>query len=84
MTQPTAPPVGSGFTVTTQRQTRNLSGGGNFTEGYEVGFTTGNGAQGTVFIPMAQYNAQNVYNAIAARVLQLDEIGAIAAPPAAS
>lgn len=64
----------SGWTVTTQRETQELIAGGRFEKGVEVGFRTGYGVDGTVFLPYSMFTPANVSAAINARAAMLDGI----------
>lgn len=67
------------WTVTSQQQTMQLDTNGRPTQGYAVYFTTGLGVNGSVFIPLAQYNPVNVRAAIAAHAHQLDLVQQLSA-----
>lgn len=68
------PPVG-GWRVTSQTPgARAVAGVNGPVAGYTVGFVTGNGVNGSVFVPSASYSADNVKAAIAAQVAQLDAV----------
>lgn len=71
------PPVG-GWSVTTQTpQTRAVPGQPLPVAGYTVGFVTGYGVNGSVFLPASNYSADAVKAAIAAQVAQLDAVSAL-------
>lgn len=71
------PPVG-GWKVTSQtQQTRAVVGQNAPVPGYTIGFVTGYGVNGTVFVPTGQYSADTVKAAIAAQVAQLDQVSAL-------
>lgn len=71
---PNLPPPG-GWRVTTQQPaTRVIPGSGQPVAGYSVGFITSDGTNGTVFIPLPQYTADNVKAAIASQVAAIDAV----------
>jgi len=70
-TQPTAPPQ---WTVTTQQEVTQPDATGRYVQGVKVGFQTVEGILGSVFIPDAQYSAQNVQQAVQARVDQMRSV----------
>lgn len=77
MTQANTPPVG-GWRVTGQRQTKVPGPGGtSFVDAIEVNYVTGYGVNGTVTLPMSQYNLPNVQAAISGQVAQLDAVSAL-------
>lgn len=74
MSAPNMPEAGSGWTVTGQTETDDLSAGGQFVSGVRVYFRTGNGVDGSVFLSHGMYTVDNVRAAIAAKVAQLDAV----------
>lgn len=76
MTMPVPPPVTS-WHVTGQAERTDIAADGNPVRGMTVYFTTGAGHQGSVFVPAAQYTADNVRAMIAAAAARMDEIGSL-------
>jgi hypothetical protein len=78
MTQPmpSRPPSGgvNGGRVDSQSFTIENDAQGRPQRGYRVYFTTGKGANGSVFIPESQYLPQNVLAAARAAAAALDEV----------
>ena len=70
----------SGWTITAQIEGTRVVPPGRVETGTTVYFTTGNGDQGSVFVPLAQYNVETVKAAVAARAGQLDAIANMSAP----
>lgn len=71
---PTLPPPG-GWRVTTQsQQTRVIPGTTGPVVGWVVGFITGAGNNGSVFIPLSQYTIDNVKAQITATAAELDAV----------
>jgi hypothetical protein len=64
------------YVVTNQRQTNQVVGG-QFQTVMEVTFQTTSGVTGSVTVPVAQYNPENVANLIQARVDQINAVGQI-------
>ena len=63
------------YTVTAQRQTSTVDAQGNVVPVMAVSFTTRpSGVSGSVDVPLAQYDAENVHNMIAARVAQIEAV----------
>lgn len=77
MTVPTPPPVTS-WQVTGQTERTDIAQDGTPVRGMAVYYTTGHGYQGSVFVPAAQYTADNVRAMIAAAAARLDQIGSLA------
>lgn len=76
MTMPVPPPVTS-WQVTGQAERTDIAADGTPVRGMTVYFTTGAGHQGSVFVPAAQYTADNVRAMIAAAAARMDEIGSL-------
>lgn len=78
MTQPmpSRPPSGgtNGGQITSQTFTIENDAQGRPQRGYRVYFTTGKGANGSVFIPESQYMPQNVIAQARAAAIALDEV----------
>lgn len=74
MTEQTAKPQGSGWTVTGQIETTQIGPTGNLQKGVQVTFTTGAGASGSVFVPHERFNASTVRDAIRQRAAILDTV----------
>lgn len=66
---------GASWTVTSQYASTDVSVPGRLVEGYTVNFRTGNGHDGHVFVPAAQYNPAAVKSAIASQAALLDAVG---------
>lgn len=71
----------SGWRVTTQRQTQQLAAGGQFVPGVEVGFQTGLGVDGSVFVPNSQFTPEYVAAAVAAKASMLDQVASLQSGP---
>lgn len=70
----------SGWTVTSQKQTKQLPAGAqNYVDGVEITFLTGHQVTGSVFVPYAQYTADNVTKAINDRAALLDSVSTLSA-----
>lgn len=70
----------SGWRVTSQvEQTEVLNG--RIQQGWRVSFITGNGVNGSVWVPLVQYTPANVAAAITPVAAQLDAVYTLAAPP---
>lgn len=61
--------------VISQRETTQASPAGVFTTGVTVMYRTAAGVYGSVFVPMAQYNADNVKAMISAATTVHDAVG---------
>jgi hypothetical protein len=59
------------------RTRANLSG--TVEEGYDVTFVTRDGHTGTVFVPNARYNVDNVRAVVAEAAARVDAVGALTA-----
>lgn len=80
MSAPTPAPVASsGWKVVGQVQKQQLQGQ-TFTQGFEVSFVTGRGANGYVFVPLADFTPAGVMAAIAPIAAQLDMISTLSNP----
>lgn len=64
----------SGWTVTSQQETFEQGPAGTMARGVRVYFTLASGPGGSVFIPDAQYNPDNVRAAIAAKAHLLNQV----------
>lgn len=71
------PSMNGKWRVTSQAETSEPNGQGQFVKGITVAFTTGHGVQGTVFVPEAQYNTDTVRQLIAQKVAALDAVGGL-------
>lgn len=72
-TQGNAPQVS--WKVVSQQETVQASPQGGVTRGVTVTFTLANGTSGTVFVPDAMFNPNNVRAAIAAKAGLMAEVG---------
>lgn len=61
--------------VTAQQETTQAYPGQGIQKGVTVTFQLADGTTGSVFVPDAQYNADNVRAAIATRAYQLEQVG---------
>lgn len=61
--------------VPPQRQETRSDATGRFVEGWVVSFQTRGGHTGAVFVPLAQYTAQNVSAAISRAAATIDQVG---------
>lgn len=70
--------TGSGWQVTSQitNQIENTTAGQTLI-GVRVFFITGNGNEGSVFIPDTLYNKKNVHSRVKAQADLIDDIGAL-------
>lgn len=64
----------SGWSIEYQQETVGLGPDGRAAEGVKVGYTTGKGLHGSVFIPKDRYNPANVAAQVAAAAAQMDEV----------
>lgn len=62
------------WTVKTQVESMGLGPNGGAVKGVTVGFALSDGTAGTVFVPEAQFTADNVRAAIAAKVEVLQAV----------
>jgi hypothetical protein len=62
------------WTITQQVQSTSLSPGGVFQDGMKISFMSTSGVPGSIFVPLAQYNPENVAELIQSRV---DAINAV-------
>lgn len=74
MTSDNTPAPAPSWTVTYQQESQQVDTGNRVVKGVTVGFQTGTGQQGSVFVPDTQYTPDQVRTAIAARAAQLDTI----------
>lgn len=65
---------GPAWTVISQSETMGISPTGGAGSGVKVSFRLADGTVGSVFLPDAQYTAENVKAAIAARVAVLTSV----------
>lgn len=77
MTQGAGTPSPTGIVINSQVQTSGRDAAGNFGEGYDVYFTTGNGHTGKVFVADRAYNVDNVRAAVAAKAATIDAVGSL-------
>lgn len=75
----TTPPSGGpvSWQVTGQTEQTQISQGGSPVRGVQVFFTTGQGHEGSVFVPYVQYNPQTVRTLVGTAAAQMDAIGAL-------
>lgn len=74
-------PAASGWKIIGQRQTQQLAPGAQFpVPGVDVTFITGHGVQGTVFVPMTQYNPDSVAALVATQAALADSVQTLTAP----
>ena len=66
--------TGPAWTVISQVETMGIGPTGTAGSGVKVSFRTIDGTTASVFVPDAQYTADNVKSAIAARVATLAEV----------
>lgn len=66
--------MASSWQVTAQSETTGLTPSGTPAKGVNVTFKTADGTSGSVFIPDANYTADNVKAAIAERVAAFDAV----------
>lgn len=73
---PSRPPSGgqNGGRITDQVQTTEVNAQGQVVRGYRISFTTGRGAQGSVFVAEAQYVPANVIAAVTDAANRLDQV----------
>lgn len=64
----------TGWHVEYQQETVDLGPDGRAVQGVKVGFVTGKGVHGSVFIAKTRYNPDNVKAAIAAAAVQIDTV----------
>lgn len=69
----------SAWTVISQTETMGIGPTGSAGSGVKVTFRTADGTVGSVFVPDAQYTAENVKAAIAARVAAFDAVKGLSA-----
>lgn len=65
------------WSVVAQQQQTKVGPTGVLDDGFNVLFTTGNGHTGSVFVPMSQYNVDNVRALVQAQANLLDAVGAL-------
>lgn len=70
----------SGWQVTSQVETSQVNGAGQVVNGVQVGFVTGHGVHGSVFVPLDTYRPDVVRAQVAARAADLDAVAAMSAP----
>ena len=69
--------AGTTWAITGQMPTTELVAGQGFVAGTKVSFQTAKGNAGSVFIPQAAYNTDNVRARVAQLAAQLDEISGL-------
>ncbi|HVD03188.1 MAG TPA: hypothetical protein VNF75_03510 [Candidatus Dormibacteraeota bacterium] len=74
---PPPAPALSAWQVTGQIEGQQFNDQHQLVPGVSIMFTTGQGHQGTVFVPQAQYNAARVRELVAARAALMDEVGGL-------
>lgn len=62
------------WTVTSQRQTTQITSGGRFQDVMEIHFVTTQGVEGSVRVPLGQYNPDTVHRLISSYVENIDAI----------
>lgn len=70
-------PMTSGWRVTSDVEVTAQADNGQFAQGHKISFTTGNGGQGSVFVPDSSYNVATVRRLIAAKVAIMDQVAAL-------
>jgi hypothetical protein len=70
----------SGWTITGQRETVQVENG-VVVNGVTIDFLTGNGVQGSVFVPNARYTTEYARTQIMARAQMLDDVHNLSAEP---
>ena len=71
------PATSVSWRVVSQQETSEPGANGTYTKGVLVYFLLSSGANGSVFIPDAQYSIDNVKAAVAARAAQIASVGAL-------
>lgn len=61
-------------TITSQVETVDVDSGNRAVTGYRIQFQTRLGNTGTVFVPRAQYNEENVRAAVRAQAVKIDSL----------
>lgn len=78
MSAPNMPgPVSSGWTVESQTEDTRVTPAGQVARGVTVGFRTGHGVYGSVFVPDDLYTADNVRAMIAVKSAEIDAVSAL-------
>lgn len=67
----------SKWRVEYQQETVGLGPDGRAVDGVKIGFETEAGHHGSVFIPKARYNPENVKAAVATAAYQMDLVGGL-------
>jgi hypothetical protein len=75
MTANNAGANGSTWEVTSQYSGTDVSVPGKIEQGYYITFRTGNGHDGTIFVPRSKYDPGTVKSAIASEAALLDAVG---------
>lgn len=65
------------WSVISQRPTTGQNASGQYVQGQEVRIRTGNGHEGTVFVPYDQYAPEKIKPILASLALRLDSIGSL-------
>lgn len=73
---PPEPPASS-WQVTGQIEGQQFNESHQLVPGVTITFTTGQGHQGTVFVPQAQYNPARVRELVGQRAALMDEVGGL-------
>lgn len=71
-------PAPGGWVVQSQTESMQVAPGGTtVVDGYTVGFVTGHGVHGSVFVPHSMYTADVVRQAIDAKAAELDAVATL-------
>lgn len=71
--------VGSGWTVESQQEDTVIDSAGRVVRGYRVGFVTGHGVHGSVFLPDELHGPDAARALIAQRAAALDAVATLTA-----
>lgn len=66
--------MAEGWTIESQRMTKQLTGAGTFRDVWEIRFSTAAGTHGVIDVDVRNYNAEYVRNAIDAYVEQINAV----------
>jgi hypothetical protein len=69
------PTEGVTWRVDAQVQRTKVNALGGLEDGFDISFTTGQGHNGSVFVPQARYNTANVKAAVAEAAALMDDVG---------
>lgn len=72
------------WSVTGQTEQTQINPGGNPVRGVQVFYQTAAGHTGSVFVPYAQYTAENVKNLVGTAAAKMDRIGGLSGTVPAS